>query len=147
MKTDRRLGIAIASICALGLAVAGYLAYHKLFGGTLQCIAGASCETVQKSEYATFIGIPMPYLGLLGWTGILLTLLIPGEIGRGLTAVMTLFGFFFSLYLEYLQISVINAICPWCVTNGILMTIAAALSMWRLVAYQPPSVAAPAQKL
>ncbi|MFT4049210.1 MAG: vitamin K epoxide reductase family protein [Solirubrobacterales bacterium] len=142
MKTDRNLGIAIAIVSALGLCVAGYLAYHKLFGGTLQCVAGHGCQIVQKSKYATFLGVPVPYIGFVGWIGILLSLLVPGDIGRGITAAMTLFGALFTIYLTYLELFEIHAICPWCVTNGVLMVIAAGLSIWRLLAYQPPILAA-----
>lgn len=138
MQTDRRLGVAIAVICGLGLLVAGYLSYTKLAGGTVQCVAGHGCQIVQKSRYATFAGIPVPYIGFVGWIGILLSLLVPGDIGRGLTALMTIFGFFFTLYLTYLEIWVIKAICQWCVANGVLMTIAAGLAVWRLVVYRPP---------
>lgn len=138
MKIDRRLGIAIAVVCGLGLLVAGYLAYTKLFGQEVQCVAGHGCQIVQKSKYATFLGIPVPYIGFVGWIAILLSLLVPGDVGRGLTALMTVFGFFFTLYLTYLELFVIDAICQWCVANGVLMTIAAVLSVWRLVVYQPP---------
>lgn len=140
MKTDRRLGIAIAVISALGLCVSGYLAYNKLFGGTLQCVAGHGCQIVQKSKYATFAGVPVPYIGFIGWIGILASLALPGDLGRGVTAAMTVFGFFFTLYLTYLELFVIDAICPWCVANGVLTTIAAALAVWRLLSYVPPGL-------
>ncbi len=140
MKADRRLGIAIAAICVLGLCVAGYLSYTKLFGTTVQCVSGHGCQIVQKSKYAEFVGIPVPYIGFLGWIGVLATLLIPGDIGRGVTALFTVFGFFFTLYLTYLEIWVIEAICQWCVANGVLMTIAAVLAVWRLVIYTPPGL-------
>ena len=143
MKTDKRLGIVIAVICVLGLLVSGYLAYNKLFGGTIQCVTGHGCQIVQKSKYATFAGIPVPYIGFLGWIGILVSLLIPGDIGRGLTALMTVFGIFFTLYLTYLEIWVIEAICQWCVANGVLTTIVAVLSVWRLLAYTPPALRSP----
>jgi uncharacterized membrane protein len=138
VSTDRKLATAIVAVAVLGLGVAGYLSYTKLFGGTVQCIAGHGCQIVQKSSYATFAGVPVPYIGFLGWIGILLSLLVPGDIGRGITALMTVFGFFFTLYLTYLEIWVIEAICQWCVANGVLMSIAAVLAVWRLLVYTPP---------
>jgi uncharacterized membrane protein len=145
VSTDRKLGTAIIAVAVLGLGVAGYLSYTKLFGTTVQCVAGHGCQIVQKSKYATFAGIPVPYIGFVGWITIMLSLLVPGDIGRGLTALMTVFGFFFTLYLTYLELWVIKAICQWCVANGVLMTIAAVLSVWRLVIYTPPELAAETQ--
>lgn len=137
---DRRLGTALVAVCVLGLGVAGYLAWHKLFGGTLSCVAGHGCQVVQKSKYAVFAGMPVPYIGFIGWIVVLASMLVPGDIGRGLTAALTTFGFFFTLYLTYLELFVIEAICPWCVTNGVLMTIAAALAVWRLLIWEDPAL-------
>lgn len=140
--TDRKLGAAIAFICVLGLGVAGYLTYNKIAGGKIACpVGGTGCSIVQKSEYAEFAGIPVPYLGLFGWISILLTLLIPGDIGRAATALLGVFGFMFSVYLTYLEIWVIEAICQWCVANAILMTILAIVAVVRLWKYQPPLAA------
>lgn len=137
--TDRKLGAAIAFICVLGLGVAGYLTYNKIAGGKIACpVGGTGCTVVQKSEYAEFGGIPVPYLGLFGWISILLTLLIPGDIGRAATALLGVFGFMFSIYLTYLELFVIDAICQWCVANAILMTLLAIVAVVRLWRYQPP---------
>lgn len=138
-KLDRRLAYALGFICVLGLGVAGYLTYNKIAGGKIACpVGGTGCSIVQKSDYAEFAGIPVPYIGLVGWVTILISLFVPGDIGRASTALFTVFGFFFTLYLTYLEIWVIEAICQWCVANGVLMTIAAALAVWRLLAYSPP---------
>lgn len=140
--TDRRLGRAIAIICLLGIGVAGYLTYNKIAGGKIACpVGGSGCTIVQKSEYAEFAGIPVPYLGLFGWITILLTLLIPGDIGRAATALLGVFGFMFSLYLKYVELFVIDALCQWCAANAALMTIAAILAVVRLWRYQPPPAA------
>lgn len=136
---DRRLAYAMGFICALGLGVAGYLTYNKIAGGKIACpVGGTGCTIVQKSDYAEFAGIPVPYLGLFGWVTIIISLFVPGEIGRASTALLGVFGFFFSMYLTYLELFVIDAICQWCVANAILMTILAALAVWRLLAYETP---------
>jgi uncharacterized membrane protein len=141
--TDRRLGIAIAVLGLIGLGIATYLTYVHY--AHLKPICGTGgCETVQTSKYAMFVGIPVPVIGLVGWISILVSLLIPGDIGRATTALFALFGFGFSCYLTYLELVKIKAICQWCVGNAVVMTIVAALSVWRLIAYQPP-VAATAQ--
>jgi uncharacterized membrane protein len=139
--TDRRLGIAIAAISVLGLCIASYLTYIHFEDIKPLCFADGGCETVQASRYAKFVGIPVPVLGLLGYVGILFSLLIPGDIGRAITALLALFGFGFSMYLTWLELFRIKAICQWCVASAILMTVLAILTVWRLWRYQPPVAA------
>ncbi len=134
--TDRRLGIVIAVLGFTGLGIATYLTYVHYADLEPVCSTGG-CERVQHSEWSKFVGIPVPLLGLVGWIGILASLLIPGDIGRATTALLTLFGFGFSLYLTYLELFTIKAICQWCVANAVVMTIAAVVAVIRLWRYQP----------
>lgn len=134
---DRRLGIAIAVFGLIGLAIATYLTYVHYADLKPICVSNGGCEVVQSSKWAKFLGIPVPLLGLLGWIGILGSLLIRGDIGRGLTALLTLFGFGFSAYLTYLEKFEIKAWCQWCIANAIIMTIAMVLAVWRLLIYKP----------
>jgi len=125
------LAIAIAVVSVLGLGVAGYLAYVHYSGSEIACSIAHGCEKVQKSDYAKFLGIPLPVLGLFGYLSILVSLLLRSEIGKMLTAFLSLFGFGFSLYLTYLELFVIDAICQWCVTSAVLMTVVMVLALIR----------------
>ncbi len=49
---------------------------------------------------------------------------------------LTLFGFLFTLYLIYVEVALIKALCPFCLTSQITMTILFILSIIRL-ARQP----------
>jgi uncharacterized membrane protein len=140
--SDRRLGIAIAVLGFIGLAIAIYLTYIHYAHLKALCLASGGCEIVQNSQYAHFAGVPVPVLGLIGWIGILLSLLIPGDLGRAATALLTLFGFGFSVYLTYLELFQIHAICQWCVANAIIMTISTILAVTRLWRYQPAASSA-----
>lgn len=137
---DRRLGIAITVLGFLGLLIATYLTYVHYAHLKPICAASHGCEIVQNSKYAHFLGIPVPVLGLVGWIGILGSLLVPGDIGRGLTALLTLFGFGFSAYLTYLEKYEIHAWCQWCIGNATIMTITMVLAVWRLLIYKPPAL-------
>lgn len=139
--TDRRLGIAIGALCVLGIGVASYLAYVHYAGLEPLCLASGGCEIVQKSRYAKFAGVPVPVLGLVGYISILGSLLIRGDIGRAVTALLAVFGFMFSMYLTYLELYEIKAICQWCVVSAVLMTLLAIVSVTRLWRYQPPPAA------
>lgn len=139
--TDRRLGIAIAFISVVGIGIASYLTYVHYADLKPICLADGGCEVVQQSRYAKFAGIPVPLLGLIGYVSILGSLLIPGDLGRAATALLAIFGFGFSIYLTYLEIFKIEAICQWCVASAILMTLMAIVSVLRLWRYQPPAAA------
>jgi uncharacterized membrane protein len=42
---------------------------------------------------------------------------------------LTLFGTLFSIYLTYLELYVILAVCMWCVSSAVIMTILMLLSV------------------
>jgi uncharacterized membrane protein len=121
----------LAALVALaGLFVALYLALYKLgYIGTLVCAVG-SCETVQTSRWAALFGIPVAVWGVafyIAVLGVALAGLSPAladshRLSRLLVA-MTGTGVLFSLWLTYLELFVIHAICMWCVVSAILATL------------------------
>jgi uncharacterized membrane protein len=88
---------------------------------------------VQTSSYSKLAGVPVPVLGLIGYAGILVALFVPGDSGRLATAGLALVGFGFSVYLTYLEVFVIKAICQWCVGSAVLLTAIAVLAVVRLL--------------
>lgn len=139
---DRRLAAAIAALCVAGVGVAGYLTYVHYAELEPFCLASGGCETVQNSRYAKFLGVPVPLLGLIGYVSILVSLAVPGENGRIATALLASVGFVFSLYLTYLELFKIHAICQWCVVSAALMTLIAGLALVRLWGYEQPHATA-----
>ena len=64
-----RMTIALLSL--VGVFISTYLLLHKLgVVGTLVCGTG-SCDTVQASPWAVFLGVPVPAWGVAGY-GLLL---------------------------------------------------------------------------
>ncbi len=132
--TERRLRLATALICVLGLAVAGYLTYVHYAELEPLCVGGGGgCEKVQSSDYAELAGIPVAVLGLGGYGLILASLWVPGDAGRVSGALLALVGFGFSVYLTWVELFEIDAICQWCVVSAVLMTVLAVTTAWRLV--------------
>jgi len=119
----------VALVALAGVFVALYLTLYKLgYIGTLACAVG-SCEKVQTSKWATFLGFPVGAWGVGYYIGVL-ALALAGltprfvdsrQLSRVLIAV-TGVGLVFSLWLTYLELFVIDAICQWCVISAILAT-------------------------
>jgi uncharacterized membrane protein len=123
----------------IGLGVAGYLTYVHYSGAIPLCGKnGGSCLTVQTSVYSKLAGVPVPVLGLVGYTGILASLVAPQrETTRLATLLFTVAGFAFSAYLTYREVFSIHAICEWCVSSAVIMTILMVLAIWRLLRAEP----------
>jgi uncharacterized membrane protein len=122
----RRVMLALAVI---GLGVASYLTYVHYAGfGALLCVGGhpghSSCQTVQSSIWAELDGVPVALLGLIGYVFIVGSLLAPDrEETRLATLGLTLIGFGFSAYLTYRELFSIHAICEWCVSSAVILTL------------------------
>jgi uncharacterized membrane protein len=120
---------AIALLALVGGFVALYLWLHALgIGGPLKCGTGG-CDTVQTSRWAVFLGFPVAFYGVVGYFVILVVAvaaLRPAAVGQrkwnvvlvGLASV----GVLFTIYLTYLELFVIHAICRWCVGSAVIIT-------------------------
>jgi uncharacterized membrane protein len=137
--SERRLRLAALVLALAGIGVAAYLTYVHYAGLQPFCAGGShGCERVQSSSYASVGGIPVALLGLVGYVGIAVALVAPGERARLAAAALVVSGFGFSAYLTYLELFVIDAICQWCVASAVLLTLLCVLTVWRfLVAGDP----------
>jgi uncharacterized membrane protein len=136
-STDRRLRIAILVLSLIGIGVAGYLTYVHYAGLKVLCLSSGGCETVQASKYAKLGGVPVAVLGLAGYIGILGSLLIRNELGRIAGFGIAVIGFGFSMYLTYRELFTIKAICQWCVSSAVLMTLLVVLTTIRVLRDEP----------
>jgi uncharacterized membrane protein len=125
-RTLRRVMFVLAVV---GTAVASYLTYVHYAGfGALVCVGGhgghSSCETVQSSVWSKVDGVPVALMGLIGYVAILGTMLAPDrEETRLATLGLTLIGVGFSGYLTYRELFSIHAICEWCVSSAVILTL------------------------
>ena len=81
------LRVASVAVGAVGLGIATYLTIVHYTGGSPVCAIAHGCETVQKSATPSWPGVPVAVLGLLGYVGILLSLIRDDEPARTVTAV------------------------------------------------------------
>jgi uncharacterized membrane protein len=109
-----------------GLFISGYLYLYKIGRiGSLACGTGG-CETVQLSPWSRFAGLEVSLIGVLGYACLLamsLASLQPGARGWPIRAIAAAagIGVVFTLYLTYLELFIIHAICRWCVASGVII--------------------------
>src|SRR5579871_5963699 len=121
----RTLRITLIVLTVIGVGLATYLTYiHYANVKPLCGKGGGSCLEVQTSIYSKLAGVPVALIGLIGYVVILGSLLIPErEESRLATAAFTVVGFGFSAYLTYRELFSIHAICEWCASSAVMMTI------------------------
>ena len=146
----------LAMLSLIGVFLSIYLTLYKLgYIGSLQCAVG-SCETVNTSRWATFLGLPVAAWGLGFYVSALgLSLLGVQEqyvdrrwVSAALTG-LTGWGVLFSGWLTYLELFVIDAICMWCVISAIIVAIMFVISLADLrefrgaIGHQPSAISEP----
>lgn len=125
------LELAIPLLAIVGLGIAGYLAFVETQAVAAVCGPIGDCNTVQSSPYARLFGfLPVGVLGVISYVGILVAWLWGRLRADKLAAYMPLilfgmawFGVLFSLYLTYLEPFVIKAVCLWCLSSAVIITL------------------------
>jgi uncharacterized membrane protein len=123
----------------IGLAVSIYMTIYKVTSNNAMCLGSGDCSTVNASRYAEVYGIPVATIGIAGYFAILLTHWYERrdkffeKNGPMLIFGMALTGFLFTLYLIYVEFALLNAICPFCLTSQVSMTIIFIISVIRLI--------------
>jgi uncharacterized membrane protein len=103
---------------------------HALgYGGAIKCGASGGCETVQTSQWAVLLGLPVAFYGVVGYLGLLIVAIAalrPAALSERkwerVLAALASVGFLFTLYLTYLELFVIHAICRWCIGSAVIIT-------------------------
>jgi uncharacterized membrane protein len=119
----------VAALALAGIFISLYLTLYKLgFIGELSCSIG-SCETVNTSKWSRFLGLPVAAWGLLFYLDVFAIAVVSTfprfEDERVLSIVLVAeaaVGVLFSVWLTYLELFVIHAICIWCVTSALVVT-------------------------
>ena len=126
----------VAALALAGIFIGLYLTLFKLgIIGQLSCSVG-SCETVNTSRWAVFLGFPVAAWGVLFYAAAFVVALA-GTLERFESALIvswlltgwSAIGLLFSAWLTYLELAVIHAICIWCVVSAILVTAIFAISV------------------
>ena len=130
---------AIALLALIGFFIASYLWLHKIGAiGVLKCGSGA-CEAVQTSPWAVLFGVPVALYGVVGYAVLFLVALVGAQPAFArrraptvLLAALASGGLIFTLYLTYLELAVIHALCRWCVGSAVVITVIWVVSLFGL---------------
>ncbi|HWQ46943.1 MAG TPA: vitamin K epoxide reductase family protein [Longilinea sp.] len=128
-------------LAILGLGVAIYLFIIKIADNPALCTtAGGGCWTVNTSSYSEIFGIPVSLFGAAGYIAIIGLLILEGRLKKIDNGIfhygifgLSLVGVLFSAYLTFIEIVVLKAICPFCVSSAVLMTVIFIFSIARLI--------------
>ena len=120
----------VAMLALAGIFVALYLLLYKMgIIGELTCSVG-SCETVNTSKWATFLGLPVAAWGVAWYVATFVLALVSTDARFADSSLISsvllgnaAIGWIFSLYLTWLELFRIHAICQWCVISAIIVTI------------------------
>ena len=131
----RQIGLVLALLGALD---AFYLTWIKLAHVQALCTSAGGCETVNTSVYSEIHGVPIALFGLAAYLAMAALFALEdrlpvlqdyaplGVFGLALT------GTLYSAYLTYVELFVLHAVCPYCVTSALLITGIFTLSVVRL---------------
>ncbi|MBT4850144.1 vitamin K epoxide reductase family protein [Candidatus Parcubacteria bacterium] len=113
-------------VALVGLLDAVFLTV-KHYTGDISCSLITGCQEVLSSSYSVIFGIPTALLGAGYYIVILLAALIYAEQKKGLMlkvlSYLPTLGFLFSLWLIYLMMFVIEALCQYCLLSAMTSTL------------------------
>jgi uncharacterized membrane protein len=139
-KNIRIVSIVLACI---GLVDSLYLTWVKVSNRYALCGPIGDCESVNSSRYSEINGVPIALLGAGAYLLIIVLLALEvrdgiwKEYGPFIVLGITLAGSLYSVYLTYVEIAVIHAICPYCVVSAIVIIILFISSIARLLVEDP----------
>ena len=135
---DKWLYRVMIALVIIGLAVSVYMTIYKISGNDGMCLGSGDCSTVNASRFSEVNGIPVAVFGIVGYAAILIVLFYENKNeffkknGTLLAFGMSLTGFLFTLWLVYVELVLLKAICPFCVTSQVSMTLIFIIAVVRL---------------
>ncbi len=109
---SRRRGLWLS---VFGIFLSLYLTYIKLSKGAISCGFG-ECDLVQQSRYSEIFGVPVAVFGTVFYLA-LFALLYKYEGLARYAKYWLYWGIAFSIYLLFVEVFVIKAICGWCMIS------------------------------
>lgn len=128
----------IVCLAGLGTLDALYLVWQKMARTDGWCAGMGDCATVNSSAYSEIFGIPIAVFGLAVYLAVLgisvLEVRKPSErVWLALaTFGLSLVGVVYSGWLTYVEVVILQAICPFCVASAIIISAIFVISVLRV---------------
>lgn len=135
---DYKLRVTSLVLAILGLLDSIYLVWVKYTGMYALCGPIGNCESVNTSQYSEVFGIPIALLGAGAYLIMIIFLMLESlgsiwkEYGPLIVFGISLIGVLYSIYLTYIEVAVLKAICPYCVISAVILVVILVLSAIRL---------------
>jgi uncharacterized membrane protein len=104
-----------------------YVLQSFLRQASIICLTGSGCELVRKNPVSWPFGIPVPAIGLVGYSGLaILAFLRTTSNAKGLLngiLGIAIFGICFVTWFTSMELFVIHGICMWCAISAVNMYI------------------------
>ena len=136
---DKRLKQVIVAISVIGLLVSIYMTIYKVTNNDSMCLGLGGCSIVNASGYSEVYGFPVAAVGVLGYLSILAAFYLEGRPGffqtnGGMIQFgLTLTGFLFTAWLIFVEVALLKAYCPFCITSQVAMTLIFILTVIRVI--------------
>ena len=129
--------LSLIAAALAGFLVAFHIFRHKRQQKALICPIGFSCDQVIHSEYSSLFGVPLEVLGMMyyGLVAVSYTVLLACPAAAILEFVrvilgLSVFAFFFSIYLTFVQAFRLKQWCTWCLISASFCTIIFLVAAW-----------------
>ncbi|MGC5328584.1 vitamin K epoxide reductase family protein [Brevibacillus sp. SYSU BS000544] len=121
--TSLRPTVVMYVLAVLGVLVSGYLFLAKV-ANQFFCPIG-ECQQVNDSVYAYIGPLPVSLIGVSYYLFLLALLLFVQSdqtgILRRVLEISLFLGLIYSVYLTYVELFVLNAVCMWCVSSFLIV--------------------------
>lgn len=129
----------LLALSSVGIVLTAYLSWTAFTGGAVQgCSAGGGCDLVLNSRWATLLGLPTAFWGLLAYAGLAAVAFVRrADTHWSYAWTLAFFGAAYSIYLTAVSLTILGSACPYCLTSLALMAATLALVVWQ----RPPEMA------
>jgi len=136
---SNKLTYTFAAVSLIGFLDAVYLSISH-YSGAINCSVISGCQEVLSSQYSEIFGIPLALFGAAFYLFILINSLLhidnKNKWSKLALSYIPSLGFLFSVYLVYLMLFVIKALCQYCLLSAITSTTLFILSIFFVKKYK-----------
>lgn len=121
-KKIKILLFTIIVLSLFGIFDTTYLTAQFITGNSVACGITEGCDLVLSSDYSKIFGISLSAVGIAYYVTLLMLSLVfysrNNKFSIILAAILSGVGVLFSIYLVYLQLFVIEAVCLYCMASA-----------------------------